>query len=335
MAAITIPIHAPTPQLRPLNILRDLPAVADLVEKCFADTIDAEGRRYIQQMRRAGQDNAFLRWASIAVETASMPLSGYVWVENATVVGNVSLIPYRQARRRYYLIANVAVDPEYRRRGIGRALTEAAMQHARQRRADEIWLHVRDDNPGAIALYLDLGFRELARRSLWQAKPDRKAAGDGPGLTPTKRAARDWRLQEPWLRSLYPDLLAWYQPLPWKSLRPGLGPAFYRFMMDYEVRHWAARLEGGLAGTLSWQAMAGRNDRLWAAVPPQGGGRALTALLLHARRSLTWRETLNLDFPAGGQDPAIEAAGFRRQRTLLWMKLEAANPVNPTERSFP
>jgi hypothetical protein len=48
MVAIATPILAETPQLRPLNIVRDLPAVADLVEKCFADTMDAEGRRYIQ-----------------------------------------------------------------------------------------------------------------------------------------------------------------------------------------------------------------------------------------------------------------------------------------------
>ncbi|MFA5874951.1 MAG: GNAT family N-acetyltransferase, partial [Anaerolineales bacterium] len=126
MAAIAAPITAQIPQLRPLNIVRDLPGVADLVEKCFADTIDADGRNYIQQMRRAGQDNVFMRWASSAVETASMPLSGYIWEENGDIIGNVSLIPYRRARKKIYLIANVAVRPEYRNRGIGRTLTLAA-----------------------------------------------------------------------------------------------------------------------------------------------------------------------------------------------------------------
>jgi ribosomal protein S18 acetylase RimI-like enzyme len=123
MAAITSPMPGQIPQLRSLNILRDLPAVADLVEKCFASTMDAEGKRYIEQMRRAGHDNAFLRWASSAVDSASMPLSGYVWEENSEIIGNVSLIPYRHHKRKYYLIANVAVRPEQRRRGIGRALT--------------------------------------------------------------------------------------------------------------------------------------------------------------------------------------------------------------------
>ncbi len=152
MAAITIPLLAETPQLRPLNILHDLPAVADLIEKCFASTMDAEGRSYLQQMRRAGRDNSFLRWAASAVETASMPLSGYVWEENGQIIGNVSLIPHHHKRKKYYLIANVATHPDHRRRGIGRALTEVAIRHARARNSSEIWLHVRDDNPGAIAL---------------------------------------------------------------------------------------------------------------------------------------------------------------------------------------
>ena len=182
MAAITTPILAQTPQLRPLNILRDLPGVADLVEKCFADTMDSEGRRYLQQMRRAGQDNAFMRWAANAVESVSMPLSGYIWEENGEIIGNVSLIPYRHRKKKIYLIANVAVRPDYRRKGIGRALTAAAMRHARRATPAATWLHVRDDNPGAIALYLSLGFQELARRTLWQAKPDRNYSMDGSGI---------------------------------------------------------------------------------------------------------------------------------------------------------
>jgi ribosomal protein S18 acetylase RimI-like enzyme len=328
MAAITIPILAEIPQLRPLNILRDLPGVADLIEKCFSSTMDEEGRSYIRQMRRAGRDNSFLHWATTAVETASMPLSGYVWEENGEIIGNVSLIPHRHKNKKIYLIANVAVRPDCRRRGIGRSLTVAAMHHASQRRASETWLHVRDDNPGAIALYASLGFEELARRTMWQAKPDRNANADGLGLTITRRSAHDWLIQEAWLTRLYPDLMNWYQPMPWNSLRPGLGPILYRFMMDYDVRHWVARIDGMPSAVLSWQAMAGRNDRLWAAVPPGGSEQPLAALLLHARHELPWRQTLTLDFPAGQYNTSIEEAGFHIHRTLLWLKLRAENPVN-------
>jgi len=328
MASITIPCQALTHQIRSLNVFRDLPGVADLVEKCFADTLDPEGRRYLQQMRRAGQDNTFLRWASNAVESVSMPLSGYVWEENGEIIGNVSLIPYRHRKKKIYLIANVAVRPDYRRRGIGRALTVKAMQHARERNAAATWLHVREDNPAAIALYFDLGFEELARRTQWQAKPDRNASTDGLEITITKRSNPDWSEQKSWLERIYPDLLTWYQAMPWRSLRPGLGPAIYRFFMDYDVRHWVARADGGLLGTLSWQANFDHNDRLWAAVPSQGSERALTALLLNARKNLSCQQSLILDYPAGENDAPIEAAGFQANRTLLWMKLQEGKTVN-------
>jgi ribosomal protein S18 acetylase RimI-like enzyme len=328
MSSVTVPIVDRTPQLRPLNLLHDLPAVADLVETCFADTMDAEGRRYVQQMRRAGQDHAFLRWAVTAVDSVSMPLSGYVWDEKGEVCGNVSLVPYRSGGRRYFLIANVAVRPAERRRGIGRALTLAAMQHAQARRADEIWLHVRDDNPGAIRLYQDLGFRERARRTTWQANTDASASSPETEITLGPRRARDWSLQESWLLRIYPDLMTWYQPMPWNFFRPGMWPALFRFFSASEARHWAAYLNGSFCGMLTWQPAYGMADRLWAAVPAEGGERALLALLVHVRRSLTSRPSLALDFPAGEYTVSMEAAGFRPYRTLLWMKAEAESQAS-------
>jgi len=320
MTAIASSINAPVPQLRLLNIVRDLPGVADLVEKCFADTMDDDGRSYLQQMRRAGQDNVFLRWASSAVETASMPLTGYIWEENGEIIGNVSLIPYRHARKKFILIANVAVQPEYRNRGIGRALTPAAMQHARQRRADETWLHVREDNPTAIHLYRSMGFVELARRTTWQAQPDRNASALDIGIDVTRRTTRDWPAQENWLQRLYPDLLTWYQPIPWNSLRPGVGPFLFRFLSDFEIRHWVARTNNLPSAIVSWQAMAGRKNRLWVAIPPDGNEDVLTALLVHARNELNKREKISLDLPAGLYNASINAAGYHPHRTLLWMK---------------
>ena len=323
MAAITTPLLTDPPQLRPLNILRDLPAVANLVETCFASTLDDDGRRYLQQMRRSGKDNAFLRWASQVADTASMPLSGFVWEENGEIIGNASLIPYRRNRRKYYLVANVAVHPNQRKRGIGRLLTLAAMQQAGVKHADEIWLHVRDDNPGAIRLYENLGFREHARRASWRVSLDRTTRPEAPPKEISRRRRRDWPRQEEYLRRLYPETLAWYQSLPWTSLRAGLFYTLERFLLADETRHWTIRLGKDLVAALTWQpAPSGYPDRLWAALPPGKAEEDLHALLLRARRELSsWRTTLALDLPGGEYTEAIQSAGFHLQRTLIWMKL--------------
>jgi ribosomal protein S18 acetylase RimI-like enzyme len=325
MAVIPLSLSSLPPQLRPLNILRDLPAVANLVESCFVGTLDDDGRRYLQQMRNSGRDNAFLRWAVQVAETASMPLSGFVWEENGEIVGNVSLIPFRRERRKYYLIANVAVSPEQRRRGIARLLTLAAIQRAVEKHADEIWLHVRDDNPGAIRLYTDLGFREQARRTSWRVALDPAAICPAPALTATRRKRRDWPRQEQYLRRLYPDRLAWYQPLPWRSFRPGLLSLLERFILENEVRHWVVR-SGETFASLTWTPSSGY-DRLWAALPPAGADEALHSLLLRARRELaSRRKGLALDIPFGEYAEAIQSAGFGLHRTLIWMRLDETRP---------
>ena len=134
MTSITLTARADThPNLRPLSIMRDLPAVADLIELCFSGTMDSEGKRYVQEMRRAGRDNSFIKWANRATETTSLPLTGYIWEENGDIIGNASLVPFRHNKQRIYLIANVAVHPSHRRKGIARALTERALQHAHEK----------------------------------------------------------------------------------------------------------------------------------------------------------------------------------------------------------
>lgn len=65
MSSITLSARTEThPNLRPLSILRDLPAVADLIEICFSSTMDSDGKRYVQDMRRAGTDNSFANWSA-------------------------------------------------------------------------------------------------------------------------------------------------------------------------------------------------------------------------------------------------------------------------------
>ena len=328
MSSVSIPVRANDhPHIRPLNVLRDLSAVADLIELCFSPTMDHDGQRYLSDMRRASRDDSFLRWASRMTENASLPLMGYVWEQDGDIIGNASLIPFRKYGKRIYLIANVATHPDYRRRGIGRALTERVMKQARDKRASEIWLHVRDDNPGAIALYEELGFQEIARRTTWQAGPDSRLSYPETGISIVPRHPRFWPLQQEWLQRLYPDNLSWYQSWKPNALRPGLRNWMYLLFVDFNVKQWAAVGQDELLATLTWMPQGGRAESLYAATgpalagPPGGNAEALVYLLIYARRTLTYHPQLTLEYPADEMSDAISAAGFKPRRTLLWMRV--------------
>ncbi|MEO6532521.1 MAG: ribosomal protein S18-alanine N-acetyltransferase [Pseudolysinimonas sp.] len=61
-------------------------------------------------------------------------------------------------------IQTIAVAPEARRHGLGRALMVALLDEARLRTAAEVFLEVRADNPDAQGLYASLGFEQIAVR---------------------------------------------------------------------------------------------------------------------------------------------------------------------------
>ncbi len=321
MSSITIPVKANDhPNIRSLNVLRDLPAVADLIELCFSSTMDNDGQRYLSDMRRASHDDSFLRWASHMTETASLPMMGYIWEQDRRIVGNASLISFRHHGKRIYLIANVATHPDYRRHGIGRALTERVMQQARAKNASAIWLHVRDDNPGAIQLYEGLGFQEVTRRTTWRATPDRSLSTPQTDVQIVARQPRFWPFQLDWLRRIYPEALNWYHSWNFNALQPGLWNWFYMLLIDFNIKQWAAVCNNELAATLTWMPQGGRSESLYAATGEGSNGEALTQLLLHARRALSHQSSLSLDYPAGEMTNAIRAAGFHPRRTLLWMR---------------
>ncbi len=55
-------------------------------------------------------------------------------------------------------VVSVAVLPEYRQKGIGRALVEESIAGVKLKKSDELYLEVRCSNNEAIRLYEKLGF---------------------------------------------------------------------------------------------------------------------------------------------------------------------------------
>lgn len=320
MTSIPIPARAEThPNLRALNVLRDLTQVADLIELCFHRSMDRDGENYVREMRRASRDPAWMR----SVENASsMPLSGFVWEENGKIVGNASLIVFRHNRKKIYMLANVATHPDHRHRGVGRAVTEKAVAHAREHGAGELWLNVRDDNPDALDMYHDLGFREHSRRTQWQSVDlPNPPKTDGFQIAP--RQPRFWPMQQAWLARQHPEELSWYRAWNFKGLAPGLWNWLYLLFVDINLRQWAALKNDSLQAVLAWTPNGSRHEPLWLALGDDSAPEAATRLLVHARGELGKRKFI-LEHPVGPADASIRAAGFSPIRTLIWMRAEGA-----------
>jgi RimJ/RimL family protein N-acetyltransferase len=81
------------------------------------------------------------------------------------VVGLVNFKAMRRKRLAHHGSFGVSVHPDWRGRGIGRALLEALLEWARANpRLEKVGLAVIADNDRAIALYRKLGFIEEGRR---------------------------------------------------------------------------------------------------------------------------------------------------------------------------
>ena len=69
-------------------------------------------------------------------------------------------------------ILTLAMSPPFRRRGVARALVEAAAAEAARKGAKALFLEVATDNPGAIALYQNSGFERAGLRRAYYARPN-------------------------------------------------------------------------------------------------------------------------------------------------------------------
>ncbi len=72
-------------------------------------------------------------------------------------------------------VANIAVLPEYRRRGIAGRLIQNAISVCRENNAEFLSLEVRVSNNAAIALYEKYGFKKAGERKNFYSSPAENA----------------------------------------------------------------------------------------------------------------------------------------------------------------
>jgi [ribosomal protein S18]-alanine N-acetyltransferase len=93
---------------------------------------------------------------------ASYARDGGLWVARDTIGGEVAGFIVSRVHGGVATLADMAVDPAHRRKGIGEKLMTAAMKQAKADGATKARLHVEAQNLGAKRLYEKLGFETLS-----------------------------------------------------------------------------------------------------------------------------------------------------------------------------
>ncbi len=150
--------------IRPFDIGRDLRAVSRLIADAFADELDEQGEAALRELRILGYMSGLVHILSRSTGEFQHVFSGFVWVEGNQVVGNVTVQRASNGSGRWQ-IANVAVSPAWRGRGISRALMEHALEYIRDMGGSWAVLQVRGENEIARGLYERLRFENMGGTS--------------------------------------------------------------------------------------------------------------------------------------------------------------------------
>lgn len=127
-----------------------VPQIAALETVCFSDP-------WSEKSILSELENPLSCWL---VAMDGERLAGYVGSQ--TVLGETDMM-------------NLAVDPDYRRKGLGKELILSLIEALRQRESRCLTLEVRDSNAPARALYEGLGFQEIGRRKNYYRNPKEDA----------------------------------------------------------------------------------------------------------------------------------------------------------------
>lgn len=313
-------------KIRPFAPFRDVGPVAELIGVSFGDLLDPVGRVVLQEMRAAARWKLLLwpfHWSSLG-EMGSA--SGFVWVEDGRVVGNVSL--RRVLGGSAHLIGNVAVHPDWQGQGIGRALMEAALEEIATQGARWVGLEVQADNQPARQLYERLGFEEVGR-ILHMLRPASPLHLDEQPFPAALRRGRG--RDSAALFSLVCSIVHEPQRTLLEIRSEDYRPDWQR-MLDLwlEMRReawWVVEEGGELQGAVRVvREQRRRPDRLEVLVSPGHTGHVEQVLVHRAMSDLRGldRRMVEIQIPGPGSSgpllSELEAVGFQELRVLVQMR---------------
>ena len=315
--------------VRPFDLGRDLHPVARLIADAFADELDVQGEAALRELRIMGHMSGLVRLLSRSTGEFQDVFNGFVWIEDGKLVGNVTVQRAASGTGRWQ-IANVAVDPHYRGRGISRGLMETALEYIREMGGTWAVLQVREQNQIARGLYDRLHFETMGgtveMRSGRVPKVNEQPAL--AGLAPFSSA--DSTLLYDLANSEQNAESQW-----WRAVRrvdfdvpfeQSIGEWFSRVAGRDRIHRVAMRdFTGRFESALLLTARRWKGDhsmQLW--VRPEAQERYERRMILWALRTLQeypiWPVTTTLNTAHTGARAVLEEFGFQARTTLLTMR---------------
>jgi ribosomal protein S18 acetylase RimI-like enzyme len=172
-------------EVLPANQL-EVPALAELFNACYAGYLVDLNLDEAAFRQHLDSNDIDLGCSRIAVDTSPVA---------------VALIARRDAAG---WVGGMGTIQSHRRRGIGERVLIAALEEARERGCEAVWLEVIDRNEPAIELYFKLGFERVRDLIVWSMPAPGGGVPPHRAITPDEAHAwivhhRDSR--EPWQRA--------------------------------------------------------------------------------------------------------------------------------------
>lgn len=317
--------------VRPFDPYRDLKPVAELIATAFRDILGPDGDIALAEMRRVARWHSLLWWLYWPDSSGTEIMSGFVWVEQGRVVGNVSL---RRAREwGGFFIGNVAVHPDWQGRGIAGALMKAALEAIEARGGRWVGLEVRADNQVAGRLYGQLGFQEVGRTRHLLRPAGALLSVSLPPYPPARRGrGRDSAALVELVYALVPQPHRVLLEIRQEDYRPNWERSLDRWLEGRRETWWVLEEHGLLRGAVRTLHERGRRpDRFELLMVPSGDERLATLLVQQGLASLgsAAKKMVETTLPGPGEPlvAALEAVGFQTLRVLVQMRLDLGQRI--------
>lgn len=285
---------------RPFNPFRDLPAVTSLLVRTFGAEMKLEPSASPGALRLAARFPG-LAWLWLGFDAwFDGSLAGFVWEEDGRVVGNANIAPLT-ATSREWVLSNVAVEPEYRGRGIATGLVEAAIAYARERGCRRVLLQVWAGNEAATRLYFRQGFHVFGSTHRLRFEPGSEGDMSGDAACPD---GLQWRAPRPGDIFHLEALAAAAIPYEVQRLRPSGVTAFRVGMGDWT--RLSARWPGLRRGASRRVLVENGAVRAGVAARPVDGGRARLIAIVSVEAGEGVAGCV-----AAGAEAAVRQGGFR------------------------